>query len=234
MSSLHRLVAVSLLLSVNFFAHAEPQHLVVRLPAYPAGEMPDKEKVMSTLASYAFWPAEQRPVPPSQLYAEYAKYCKARWALTAWNLRDSTYLIQIKTVRKALFAWSGCLAPVMNSRTGCLGGAYYREFWANDMRLEDALARAVEWLPGPSENEFKVEHRVFERLEDQVWAIPSYERAPGGTSEDDPVNAKDFAKNKFALIQATKRLNAALQELPSSAAYPILKEMRRTLTLLHE
>jgi hypothetical protein len=234
MSTLHRLAAVSLLLSLNFIAHAEPRDLVVNMPAYPYGDMPDKEKVMSTLASYAVWPAEERPVPPSQLYAEYAKYCKARWALTAWNLRDSDFFVQVENVRKEMYKWSGCLAPVGNSRTGCVSAGYHRDFWANEMKLEDALALAAERLPKAPDRGYKTDLRVLERLEAQVWAIPPYEREPGTTSEDDPVNVKDLTQNKLRLFLATQRLNKALQEIPAEAAYPLLTEIRRTLTKLHE
>ena len=229
-----RLSVIILLLIVDLIAHAEPLRMVVTVPAYPRDDMPDKDKVMATLASYALWPAEKRPVPPSQLYAEYAKYCKARWALTAWNLRDSEHFVQIEKVRKELYKWSGCLAPVGNSRTGSVSAGYHRDFWANEMKLEDALALAAEQLPKAPDTGFKTDLRVLERFEAQIWAIPSYERAPGATSEDDPVNVKDLAKHKYELVQATKRLNAALQELPSSAVYPLLQEMRRTLAILHE
>jgi hypothetical protein len=234
MISSRRLSVISLLLIVDLIAHAEPLRMVVTVPAYPRGDMPEKEKVMATLASYALWPAEERPVPPSQLYAEYAKYCKARWALTAWHLRNSEYLVQIEKVRNVLYKWSSCLAPVSNSRTGCLGGAYYRDFWANEMKLEDALALAAERLPKAGDADFKTDLRVLERLEAQVWAIPSYEREPGVTSEDDPANVQDLARHKYELVQATKRLNAALLELPASASYPLVAEIRRTLTKLHD
>jgi hypothetical protein len=234
MTTLHRLIIVTLILFLNFVAYAEPPQVIIRMPAYPRDDMPDKEKVMSTLASYAVWPAEERPVPPSQLYAEYAKYCKARWALTAWGLRDSAYLVQVKKMRSELYKWSGCLAPVGNSRTGSVSAGYHRYFWANDMKLEDAIALAAEQLPKAPETGFKTDLRVFERFEAEVWAIPSYEREPGATSEDDPVNVQDLARHKYELIKATKRLNAALHELPSSAVYPLLQEMRRTLAILHE
>ena len=234
MTTLHRLAAVSLLLFLNFIAHAERRDLVVRMPAYPYGDMPDKEKVMATLASYALWPAEDRPVAPSQLYAEYAKYCKARWALTAWNLRDSDYFGRIEKVRSELYKWSSCLAPVGNSRTGSVSAGYHRDFWANEMKLEDALALAAEQLPKAADSGYKTDLRVLERLEAQVWAIPPYEREPGATSEDDPVNVKDLTQNKLRLFLATQRLNKALQEIPAEAAYPLLTEIRRTLTKLHE
>jgi hypothetical protein len=234
MNSCRRLSVITLMLIADLIAHAEPLRVVVSVPDYPNGDMPDKEKVMSTLASYALWPAEERSVPPSQLYVEYARYCKARWALTAWNLRDSEYFGEIEKVRRVLYKWSGCLAPVGNSRTGCVSAGYYRDFWANEMKLEDALALAAERLPKPGDAVYKTDLRVLERFEAEVWAIPSYEREPGATSEDDPVNVKDFAKHKYELVQATKRLNAALQELPQSAAHPLLQEMRRTLAMLHE
>jgi hypothetical protein len=234
MISCRRLSVIILMLIVDLIAHAEPLRMVVTVPDYPEGEMPDKEKVMSTLASYALWPAKDRPVPPSQLYAEYARYCKARWALTAWNLRDSEYLVRIEKVRKELYKWSGCLAPVGNSRTGSVSAGYHRDFWANEMKLEDALALAAECLPKAPDTGYKTDLRILERFEAQIWAIPSYEREPGTTSEDDPVNVKDLAKHKYELVQATKRLNAALQELPGSAVYPLLQEMRRTLAILHE
>lgn len=234
MNLLLRLSLIAATLILDPTAQAEPLRVVVNVPDYPCGEMPDKEKVMATLASYAIWPAEERPVPPSQLYAEYAKYCKARWALTAWNLRDSDYFVQIEKVRKELYNWSGRLAPVANSRTGTVTAGYHRDFWANEMKLEDALALSAEQLSKAPDTEFRIDLRVLERLEAQIWAIPAYEREPHVTAEDDPVNVKDLAKHKYELVQATKRLNAAIQELPASGAYPLLKEMRRTLTLLHE
>jgi hypothetical protein len=230
----YRLSLIAAMLILGPSAHAEPVRTVLNMPDYPYGDMPEKEKVMATLASYAIWPAEERPVAPSQLYAEYAKYCKARWALTAWNLRDSEYFVQIEKVRKELYKWSGCLAPVGNSRTGCVAAGYYRDFWANEMKLEDALALAAERLPKAPDPGFKTDQRTLERFEAQIWAIPSYEREPGTTIEDDPVNVKDLAKHKYELVQATKRLNAELQELPAQATYPLLKEMRRTLTMLHD
>jgi hypothetical protein len=234
MNTCRRLSVITLMLIADLIAHAEPLRVVVTVPDYPRGDMPDKEKVMATLASYAFWPAEGRPVPPSQLYLEYARYCKARWALTAWNLRDSDYFGRIEKVRQEMYKWSGCLAPVGNSRTGCVSARYYRDFWANEMKLEDALALAAERLPQAGDTGYTTDPRVLERFEAEVWAIPSYEREPGATSEDDPVNVKDLAKHKYELVQATKRLNAALQELPGSAVYPLLQEMRRTLAILHE
>jgi hypothetical protein len=234
MISSRRLSVIILLLIVDLIAHAEPLRMVVTVPAYPRGDMPDKEKVMATLASYALWPAEERPVPPSQLYAEYAKYREARWALTAWHLGDSDHFALIVKVRKELYEWSDCLAPVGNSRTGCVSAGYYRDFWANEMKLEDALALAAERLPKAGDTDFKTDPRVLERLEAQVWAIPSYEREPGATSEDDPVNVQDLARHKYELVQATKRLNAALLELPASASYPLVAEIRRTLTKLHD
>jgi hypothetical protein len=229
-----RLSLITAMLMLDPIAHAEPLRMVVTVPAYPRDDMPDKDKVMATLASYALWPAEERPVAPSQLYAEYEKYCKARWALTAWNLRDSDYFVQIAEVRKELYNWSSCLAPVSNSRTGCVSGAYYREYWANEMKLEDAIAATADNLPKSGDDKWKVEQRSLDRLEWMVRNITPFERNPGATEEDDPVNAKDFAKNKLELVKATQRLSARLKELPATSAYPLLEEIRRTLATLND
>lgn len=234
MNHLCRLSLIAASLVLGPLAHAEPVRTVVNLPEYPYGDMPEKEKVMATLASYAIWPAEERPVPPSQLYAEYAKYCKARWALTSWNLRDSDYLARLTEVRKELYRWSSCLAPVSNSRTGCVSGAYYRAYWANEMMLEDAIAATADNLPASGDDKWKVEQRSLDRLEWMVWNITPYERDPGATVEDDPVNVRDFAKNKLELVKATQRLNARLKELPATSAYRLLEEIRRTLATLND
>lgn len=234
MSFLRRISVITLLVFGDYIALAEPHRLVVTVPEYPEGEMHNKEKVMSTLASYLLWPAQGRPVPPSQLYAEYAKYCNARWALTEWNLRDSEYLKLIADIRKELHKWSDHLAPVANSRTGCVSGIYHREYWANEMKLEDALAATADSLPKPGDVNFKLEQRTLDRLEWMVWSITPFEREPGATTEDDPVNVKDFPTNKFELLKATQRLNALLKELPISAGSPLLDEIRRTLDKLHD
>jgi hypothetical protein len=234
MNSLRRLLSITLLLLVDHAAHAEPRRLVVTAPEYPEGEMHDKEKVMATLASYLLWPAQNRPAPPSQLYAEYAKYCNARWALTSWNLRDSEYLKLIGDIRKELHAWSNRLAPVANSRNGCVTGIFYREYWANEMKLEDALAATADSLPKAGDGRWKVEQRTLDRLEWMVWSITPFERQPGATAEDDPVNVKDFAKDKYELVKATQRLSTLLKELPVSASFPLLDEIRRTLGTLHD
>ena len=234
MNSLRRLSVIMLLLFVDHVAHAEPRRLLVTVPAYPQGEMHNKEKVMSTLASYLLWPAQDRPVPPSQLYSEYAKYCNARWALTEWNLRDSEYLKLFADIRKELHKWSEQLAPVANSRTGCVSGIYYREYWANEMKLEDALAATADSLPRPGDANLKLEQRALDRLERMAWNITPFERESGATTEYDPINVKDFTTKKFELLKATQRLNLLLKELPISAGAPLLGEIRRTLETLHD
>jgi hypothetical protein len=234
MTSFRRLSVITLLLSVNFLAQAESHRLVISAPSYPEGEMHNKEKVMATLASYLLWPAQDRPVPPSQLYAEYAKYCNARWALTEWNLRESEYAKLMGDIRKELHVWSNRLAPVANSRNGCVTGFFHREYWANEMKLEDALAATADSLPKAGDVHWKLEQRALDRLEWIVWSIPPFERSTGASAEDDPVNVKDFAKEKYELVKATQRLSTLLKELPASASYPLLDEIRRTLDTLHD
>jgi hypothetical protein len=234
MNLLRRLAVISLVLATDVIAHAEPRRLVITVPEYPEGPMPDKEKVMSTLASYALWPAQDRPVAPSQLFAEYARYCKARWALTAWNLRASPYLDRFTKAHQEMHAWSECLAPVANSRRGCVSGFYLREYWANEMRLEDALAYAATFVPEPGKPDYGVDQGTLDRVERMVWEIMPLEHAPGRSTDDDAANVKDFAEHKYRLVKATQRLNAALKELPATATSVLLEDIRRTLSTLKD
>jgi hypothetical protein len=232
--NLRRLSVMTLLLVVDLIAHAETRRVVIDVPPYPVHDMPEKERVMATLASYMIWPAEERPVPPSHLYAEYDKYCKARWSLTAWNIRDAECQRVVIELHKELKAWSDCLAPVANSRTGCVSGAYHRVFWANDMKLEDALAATADSWMRAEDTKWKVDARKFDALERLAWNIAPYERQPDETPEDDPVVVRDFVKHKTALVKATIRLNVLLKELPACAAQPLLEEIRHTFDMVNE
>jgi hypothetical protein len=130
--------------------------------------------------------------------------------------------------------WSDCLAPVASSRNGCIGPGYYRDYWKNDVNLEDALAAVADNLLRSEANEPKIEQDWLDRFELGAWSISPYKRMPGEKPEDDPVNVKDFANNKKALVTATQRLAESLKELPYSAAYPLLEELRRTMSTLND
>jgi hypothetical protein len=52
---------------------AEPARLVIAAPGYPQDDMPDRERVMATLASYLLWPAAQRDLSRLRISATNTK-----------------------------------------------------------------------------------------------------------------------------------------------------------------